>query len=232
MMKNRRLEELKDKYFDGKSSSEEERELKKSDELFFQLLDQEKDVKMDWSFEDFENQVKADQKIIRWRDNIWIKYAAAAILLAVMGLTFYLNQEPATQPSVLANKELKELKEPQRPSTKVVTENSEATVHSDVETVASRDRKRSAMLTANTSTRSNQRVRSNRIMAKKKKVIQSLQQMEEGYQADYVVLNGKPVANEEEAVELTLRSLGLLANNLENGVDKAMNIKQMSISIN
>jgi len=62
MMKNRRLEELKDKYFDGKSSSEEERELKKSDELFFQLLDQEKDVKMDWSFEDFENQVKADKK--------------------------------------------------------------------------------------------------------------------------------------------------------------------------
>ncbi|MGE8244348.1 hypothetical protein D3C87_759700 [compost metagenome] len=229
MMKNRRLEELKDKYFDGKSSSEEERELKKSDELFFQLLDQEKDVKMDWSFEDFENQVKADKKIIRWRDNIWIKYAAAAILLAVMGLTFYLNQEPAIQPSVLANKEIKE---PQRPSTKEVTENSEATVHSDVETITSRDRKRSAMLTSNTSKRSNQRLQSKRMIAKKKKVVQSLQQMEEGYQADYVVLNGKPVANEEEAVELTLRSLGLLANNLENGVDKAMNIKQMSISIN
>jgi len=47
-----------------------------------------------------------------------------------------------------------------------------------------------------------------------------------------VVLNGKPVANEQEAVELTLKSLGLLANNLENGVDKAMNIKQMSITIN
>ncbi len=54
----------------------------------------------------------------------------------------------------------------------------------------------------------------------------------EAYQADYVVLNGKPVTNEQEAVELTLKSLGLLANNLENGVDKAMNIKQMSITIN
>lgn len=227
-MKNRRLAELKDKYFDGKSSSEEERELKKSDELFFQLLEQEKNVKMDWSFEDFEKQVKADQKIIRWLDNIWIKYAAAAILLAVMGLTFYLNQESEVQPSVLVNKEMKEL---QRPLTKEVMENNDATVNSDLETVTSSERKRSTMLTANTS-HSNQRAQSKKRMAKKKKVVQSLQQIEDGYQADYVVLNGKPVANEEEAVELTLRSLGLLANNLENGVDKAMNIKQMSISIN
>lgn len=229
MMKNRRLAELKEKYFDGKSSSEEERELKKSDELFFQLLDQEKNVKMDWSFEDFENQVKADKKIIRWRGNIWIKYAAAAILLFVVGLSVYLNQKQQVQQPVLAHKEIKE---PQRPSMKEVGGNNEATVHSDVVKVTHGDRKQSTMLATNTLKHFNQRVPSKKIMAKKKRVVQSLQQKEDGYQADYVVLNGKPVANEEEAVELTLRSLGLLANNLENGVDKAMNIKQMSISIN
>ncbi|WP_104385163.1 hypothetical protein [Sphingobacterium sp. HMA12] len=228
-MKNKRLEELQDKYFDGKTSSEEERELKKSDELFFQLLDQEKSVKMDWSFDEFENQIKADKKIIRWRANNWIKYTAAAILLAVMGFAFYLSQEPTTDPPVLADQQIKK---PQETSAKDVTAHNEATAHSDVEIIVSGDKKRSTMLAANTSKHFNQRVPSKKIMANKKKVVQSLQQMEDGYQADYVVLNGKPVANEEEAVELTLKSLGLLANNLENGVDKAMNIKQMSISIN
>ncbi len=225
-MKNRRIEELKDKYFDGQSSSEEEKELKKSDELFFQLLDEEKKVKMDWSFEDFESQVMGDKKVIRWWNNAWIKYAAAAILLMIVGLSVYLNQEQAVQPSVIANRADKDV---QKSPAEELTANNKADLQSNAEIPIKKDKNSSAMLRTKTF---KQQVPSKRMLEKKQKVIQSLQHMEDTYQADYVVLNGKPVSNEEEAVELTLRSLGLLASNLENGVDKAMNIKQMSISIN
>ena len=46
-MKDKKRKELEDKYFNGQSSLEEEKELKNSDSVFFQSLNQEKDVKMD-----------------------------------------------------------------------------------------------------------------------------------------------------------------------------------------
>ncbi|WP_286857227.1 MULTISPECIES: hypothetical protein [Sphingobacterium] len=229
-MKDKKLKELEEKYFNGQSSLEEEGELKNSGHVFFQTLNQEKNVKMDWSFDDFESQINADKKlIVRWKYS-WVKYAAAAVLLMTIGIALFLNQKPTIEEPVLVEKNMKDLKPAKnRP---IEHQNSEAANPNSNDRILS-DGSRTAMQTAETFKRPKIKKQAKDRTAKKEVVTENLESTTgQTYQADYVVLNGKPVANEEEAVELTLRSLGLLANNLENGVDKAMNIKQMSISIN
>ncbi len=229
-MKDKKRKELEDKYFNGQSSLEEEKELKNSDSVFFQSLNQEKDVKMDWSFAEFESQINEDKKYIVWWNRSWVKYAAAAVLLATIGLAVYLNQESAMQEPVLAKKEMQELKPADK---KPLDDQNIETAVPNMNDGVSMEDSRKAIRTAETFKRPKVKKQAKDWTMKKKVVTESLESTAgESYRADYVVLNGKPVANEEEAVELTLKSLGLLANNLENGVDKAMNIKQMSITIN
>ncbi|WP_312337666.1 hypothetical protein [Sphingobacterium sp.] len=228
-MKDKKRKELEDKYFNGQSSLEEEKELKNSDNVFFQSLNQEKDVKMDWSFADFESQINDDKKYLVWWNRSWLKYAAAAVLLMTIGLSLFLNQEPAMQGPVLTKKEMKELKPAEKPLDDHTIETAVPNMNDGVSTEDSQK----TMRTAETFKRPKVKKQAKDWTVKKEVVTESLESTAgESYRADYVVLNGKPVANEEEAVELTLKSLGLLANNLENGVDKAMNIKQMSITIN
>lgn len=230
VMKDKKRKELEDKYFNGQSSLEEEKELKNSDSVFFQSLNQEKDVKMDWSFADFESQINDDKKYIVWWNRSWVKYAAAAVLLMTIGLALFLNQESAIQGPVIAKKEIKELKPGDK---KLLEDQNIETADRNINDGISLEDSRKAMRTAETFKRRKEKKQAKDWTVKKEVVTESLESTAgESYQADYVVLNGKPVANEEEAVELTLKSLGLLANNLENGVDKAMNIKQMSITIN
>ncbi|MBB1642585.1 hypothetical protein [Sphingobacterium sp. UME9] len=229
-MKDKKLKELEEKYFNGQSSLEEERVLKNSDNAFFQSLNQEKNKTMDWSFEDFQSEINDDKKRIVWWNNSWIKYAAAAMLVMAIGIALFLNQESAIQGPVLAKKEMSESK----PADKKLLDdqNIEITAPKLNDEVSAEDSGK-AMRTAETFKRPKVKKQAKDWIVKKEVVTESSElTTEESYRADYVVLNGKPVVNEQEAVELTLKSLGLLANNLENGVDKAMNIKQMSITIN
>ena len=229
-MKDKKLKELEEKYFNGQSSLEEEGELKNSDHVFFQTLNQEKNVKMDWSFDDFESQINADKKLIVWWKYSWVKYAAAAVLLMTIGIALFLNQKPTIEVPVLVEKNMKDLKPAKNKS--IEHQNTEAANPNPNDRILS-DGSRKAMQTAETFKRPKIKKQAKDWTAKKEVVIENLESATgQAYREDYVVLNGKPVANEEEAVELTLKSLGLLANNLENGVDKAMNIKQMSITIN
>nr|WP_288813201.1 hypothetical protein [uncultured Sphingobacterium sp.] len=229
-MKDKKLRELEDKYFNGQSSLEEEGELKNSDHVFFQTLNQEKNVKMDWSFNDFESQINADKKLIIWWKYSWVKYAAAAVLLMTIGIALFLNQESTIEEPVLVEKNMKDLKPAKNKS--IEHQNTEAANPNPNDRILS-DGSRKAMQTAETFKRPKIKKQAKDWTAKKEVVTENLESATgQAYREDYVVLNGKPVVNEEEAVELTLKSLGLLANNLENGVDKAMNIKQMSITIN
>ncbi len=52
---------------------------------------------------------------------------------------------------------------------------------------------------------------------------------EPAYNPEYVVINGKPVYDLEEAKELTMNSLNLLASNVEKSVSGMENVKHLSI---
>jgi len=229
-MEDKRLKELKDKYFNGQSSLEEEKELKNSEDFFFQSLNEEKNLKMEWSFEDFESNINESKKGNMWWNDSWIKYAAAAVLLMSIGLALFLNQQSAIQSPLLAKKEINDLKPADNGP---VGHQRTEIVHPHTEDRIQVIKRTKTLQTAETVKRPKIGKQTESRAVKKEVATESLEsETAASYQADYVVLNGKPVANEQEAVELTLKSLGLLANNLENGVDKAMNIKQMSITIN
>lgn len=51
-----------------------------------------------------------------------------------------------------------------------------------------------------------------------------------GYQEDYVIINGKPVKDEEEALKITEQSLNTLASNINEGADKMKNLKYMAVN--
>ena len=53
---------------------------------------------------------------------------------------------------------------------------------------------------------------------------------EAGYNPNYVLINGKPVYDEEEAADLTKKSLNLLASNLDKGIEKVGLIKHLSVN--
>lgn len=230
-MKDRRLKKLEDKYFDGQSSLEEEKEVRKSETAFFQVLNEEKEVKMDWSFEEFTDQVQKKGRMVIWWNSSWVKYTAAAVVLMIVGLSYYIQQqEPET--SIVAHQEIR-----QGQKADAISATGKGVVGEDAKSneTSAIGESRTAGLIPTTSPKKGSGVKpAENKVAKMEQETAELPQyvQEDNYQADYVVLNGKPVANEEEAVELTLKSLGLLANNFENGVDKAMNIKQMSITIN
>jgi hypothetical protein len=51
------------------------------------------------------------------------------------------------------------------------------------------------------------------------------------YHPEYVVINGKPIYDLEEAKQLTLSSLNMLTNNVEKSVSTMENVKYLSIKI-
>lgn len=53
---------------------------------------------------------------------------------------------------------------------------------------------------------------------------------EAGYNPNYVLINGKPVYDKEEAADLTKKSLNLLASNLDKGIEKVGLIKHLSVN--
>ena len=52
---------------------------------------------------------------------------------------------------------------------------------------------------------------------------------ESTYNPEYVVINGKPIYDLEEAKELTMSSLNLLTSNVEKSVSSMENVKYLSI---
>ncbi|MFT4092062.1 MAG: hypothetical protein QM640_00390 [Niabella sp.] len=52
-----------------------------------------------------------------------------------------------------------------------------------------------------------------------------------GYQPGYVIINGKPVKSEDEAMQITEKSLNMLAMNINKGVDNMKTLKHLSINL-
>lgn len=212
-MKKEELKKINDRYLKGISSLREEKYLKDTDDLFFKALKEEKETRMDLSFDDFLAQVPTEKKMVKIVNRIGFRISVAAALLAVIGgLLYWSESGERAQPSTFRTAYKQQSQSPHIALIEP-TEVAGIKKESEVKTVVPKKHFRQKNTSAQKSDDS--------------PVLESGE-----YREDYVVLNGQPVGDEEEAVALTLKSLGLLANNLENGVDKVKNIKQMSITIN
>lgn len=205
-MNNDKINRLKKAYFSGNSTKEDEKWLKEnSGDPLFTALKEEKDQGMDWSFADFmavTGQEESTQRIGVFSFRKMIYWSAAAAALLVAGLLLF--QDTGTQESLVAKNE----SQPELP----VQPTEETTDVPDAEEINTEKTEKPVK----------------KVTRHRQKKI-TPQPEENAYHPEYVVINGKPIYDMDEARELTMSSLNLLASNMEKSVSGMENIKYLSI---
>jgi len=213
-MSNDKIDIRKEKYFAGTSSAEEEKWLKEhSEDPFFKVLKEEQGEKMDWAFDDFLD-VAGAQKIAGKSSGASFRkigyWSAAAVFLIVFGTVL-----------LTKNKQEKTLIAKQGKATEQETTKQLPEVKKETQVIVPAEQKEPE--------------KNKEQPVKKVKPYSAYKQQlpfpEEApaYYPEYVVINGKPVYDLEEAKELTKNSLALLATNVEKSVSEMEHIKHLSV---
>lgn len=207
-MNNDKFNRLKDSYFSGTSNQEEEKWLKeKSGDAYFNVLKEEKSNEMDWDFDAFLEHVEEQETtqkagVFRFRKVVY--WAAASVVLVIVCSLLFLQNDTAHQVPMAKNvKPVTQPEETSEPKEEVITPIQVATVERPVakKTVKKPQHKKTPFSDETT------------------------------YHPEYVVINGKPIYDLEEAKQLTLSSLNMLTNNVEKSVSTMENVKYLSIKI-
>ncbi|MBN9292902.1 MAG: hypothetical protein J0G96_02855 [Flavobacteriia bacterium] len=207
-MSNDKIDTRKEKYFAGTSSAEEEKWLKEhSGDPFFKALKEEQEEKMDWEFDDF-LAIAGVQKVTGKSFRISFRkigyWSAAAVFLIVFG-TILLTR----------HKQEKTLIAKQNKVTEQKTKKQLPEVKEETPVIVLTEQKEEPAKRVKTHPAQKQQP--------------SFPEEITAYYPEYVVINGKPVYDLEEAKELTKNSLALLATNVEKSVSEMEHIKHLSV---
>lgn len=215
----------KDDFFAGKLTNEQEKQLKNKDEdSFFEVLREEKEIKMDFNFDDFmtkveENQPKEIEKSKGNQHFLWQISGIAASVLIVIGLFFFFNQSkeeekiPAIVKTIESKKTAEQAVKPIEVKKEIVS--NQPTVREEVEEI--------------------QKI--TKTIKEKKSTIQPIEQeitkpeSAEEYSSDFVVVNGQPVENIEEAKVLAYTTMKLFSKNVDQGAKAIGQLKSLSIEL-
>ncbi|KUG10048.1 hypothetical protein BEI02_16465 [Elizabethkingia sp. HvH-WGS333] len=238
-MKTDRSKQYKDQYFAGNSSEAEEKWLKDfSDDVFFKTLREEKEVTMDWSFEDFmekveERPIPAKKIQLTTKPGLskWYWMAAGFIIFLSLGGYLFFNQKPITDVTTTSVAKT----EPAKNNTLAIQEPQTTPPETNIQP---------SVITTETEKEEITEKENIKVLAQKKPLAKKEKEIiettsvksvpetgtEASYNPNYVLINGKPVYDEEEAVDLTKKSLNLLASNLDKGIEKVGLIKHLSVN--
>ncbi len=238
-MKTDRSKQYKDQYFAGNSSEAEEKWLKDfSDDIFFKTLREEKEVTMDWSFEDFMEKVEAQsvpakkiQLTTKPGLSKWYWMAAGFIILLSFGGYLFFNEKPIADVTTTSVAKTEPVK-------------NNSLVDQEQQTTAPEVNTQPSVVIPKTEKKEITEKENIKVLAQKKPLVKKEKEIiettsvksvpetgtEAGYNPNYVLINGKPVYDEEEAADLTKKSLNLLASNLDKGIEKVGLIKHLSVN--
>ena len=198
----------KDDFFAGKLTDEQEKQLiNNENDSFFETLKEEKEVKMGLNFDDFMTKVEENQpKIIEKSKSkeffLWKISGIAASILLIVGLFFFLNQ---------TNKI-----EHYQEIVKTIEPNNIEIKHEVSQFV----KETKSIKQEN-----------------KKSTIQPIEQeiikpeSAEKYSSDFVIVNGQPVENMEEAKALAYSTMKLFSKNVDQGAKAIGQLKSLSIEL-
>lgn len=240
-MKTDRYKDLELKFFNGEELSPEEEALLKteSNDPYFSFLKEEKQEKLNLSFDDFlakaepKNDIKetpiiplvtAKPKLGTGLRTYWMA-ASLVMFMGLLGGYLFINEESG------------EINKPVKAVVKQDTEPQQLTQPT------LEPQKEIATSPANETETKEPKVKEDRtLMAKEahKKpnaspVIKDIkpttnpQNQDYAYQPSYVIINGKPVYNEQEAISLTEDAFNYLASNVSQTVDHAQKAKNLSL---
>lgn len=240
-MKADHYKKLKEKYFQGETSTEEEQLLKnESTDSIFEFFKEEKQEKMDWDFDNFLEKANAqeseDEKIIQIstskvgqrRKSNYVWMAAASVILLV-GLYFGLNQnQQEDDVDAQLAQEIQKQKNDFLAETSVA-----ANTKSPDSATASKD---SIQAENPASTNSiDEKKLMDQILPKKgrikkitreryaenKPIKTSNKTQQNQYQESYVTVNGQKIKDEQEAIDITKYSVQLLADKMSKSIATA-----------
>lgn len=229
-MKTDRYKDWESKFFEGEElTPEEELFLKnESDNPYFSFLKEEKQERLDISFEDFLK--KTDEpKIVALpiKKTSYKMYWMAASLVLLMGISAFwmFNQPQKIEPAIAKNPDVpkKEIVDPVLPVEKTIEENSTP------KPVLANQESQTVDKTANDKVvKELVRKEFEKLMAqqenqlnKEEKQLQVPTESISDYNPNYVIINGKPIYDEGEAIAVTENAFNYFASNVTQTINHA-----------
>lgn len=230
-MKSGNYYELMDKFYAGTANAEEisllrtEGLIDEQDNLYAETLKSERGQKINWEFEDFMKEIPAAKVVALPSGRRWLKRIMTAAAMVAAILIAYIFWPQHHQPKEIVNVPV---------INKPINNNSALNVRPALPLTEGKD---SVVLTEMVKTMSK---RNKEYAAKKNKQIQAKNikhienqnvEMKSGTRNFLVLVNGKPITNEEDAITVTRESLALVSRNLTSTVDELKPLSRIKIKL-
>jgi len=243
-MKTDRYKDWESKFFAGEElTPEEELFLKnESDNPYFSFIKEEKQAKLDLSFEDFLRKTEEPKIVTLPKKSNFGMYWMAASLVLLMGISaFWMFNNPEKTTLVIVKNENPK---PENHSEKSITSETGKAVlanrenqKTNIETQQKKAENSSAPLRNlkdSTKPMTNEKYIAQRKTEKSKIHIidENYEKSTSDYNPNYVIVNGKPIYNEQEAIAVTEDAFNYFASNVTQTINQAENAENVSKNLN
>ena len=204
----------------------------KSQDKYDEIVKNLKSEKMDWDFEDFmQKTVDKTSEISTIKPKKYTLFWLAASLILIFGIGFFFinDNKNNADDTFVKNEILKQKNDFAEENTFIEKE--------EIENDSVQAQKDSTKNKETLIYQSEEKIM-NKILSKKERLRKKLRpnyavnekkSSENNYQSDFVIINGKKIENEKEAVELTKIALNLFANNLNNTLQEAQPVENLTV---
>lgn len=204
----------------------------KSQDKYDEIVKNLKSEKMDWDFEDFmQKTVDKTSEISTIKPKKYTLFWLAASLILIFGIGFFFinDNKNNADDTFVKNEILKQKNDFAEANTFIEKE--------EIENDSVQAQKDSTKNEETPIYQSEEKIM-NKILSKKERLRKKLRpnyavnekkSSENIYQSDFVIINGKKIENEKEAVELTKIALNLFANNLNNTLQEAQPVENLTV---
>ncbi len=204
----------------------------KSQDKYDEIVKNLKSEKMDWDFEDFMQKTEektSEISSIKAKNYTLFLVAASLVLIFGIGYFFIKNDKNNADDTFVKNEILKQKNDFAEANTFIEKE--------EIENDSVQAQKDSTKNEETPIYQSEEKIM-NKILSKKERLRKKLRpnyavnekkSSENNYQSDFVIINGKKIENEKEAVELTKIALNLFANNLNNTLQEAQPVENLTV---
>lgn len=197
----------------------------KFQDKYQEIFQEMKEEKMDWNFEDFLQKTEessSDKKIVPIQKSSgntkWFWMAASVVVIFGLGMFFKSNFEnPQIQPRIVKNNVQHEVK----PPISVVQNGDNVSLTRKINVEPARKKKskyrNNAQYLAQNSTKNHHNIAKN-----------DDENIE--YNPNFVIINGKPVATEEDAIKYTKSAINLFGGNINCALESAEPVKLLTVN--
>ena len=237
-MKTDRYKDWESKFFEGEELTPEEKLFLKneSDNPYFSFLKEEKQEKLDISFEEFLNKatklnVEEEPKIVALpiaKKKSYTQYWMAASLVLLMGISGFwmFNNPDKIEPQIANHTEApKPVETPKASPAKETSTQQPVLAQKNIQPEKKIDKKKPVV--------DNQESKVQLASHQPKKIEENLNQNkvnpDSDYNPNYVIINGKPIYNEQEAIAVTEDTFNYFASNVTQNINHAESAQNQSL---